>query len=62
MCARLRTHRGVRHRLGSNERSAAERINGALKDDFGARYVRVREIRKMADKQLDQLQLKLASS
>jgi hypothetical protein len=25
-----------------NERSAAERINGALKDDFGARYVRVR--------------------
>jgi hypothetical protein len=25
-----------------NERSAAERINGSLKDDFGARYVRVR--------------------
>ena len=25
-----------------NERSAAERINGGLKDDFGARYVRVR--------------------
>jgi hypothetical protein len=25
-----------------NQRSAAERINGGLKDDFGARYVRVR--------------------
>ena len=25
-----------------NERTAAERINGSLKDDFGARYVRVR--------------------
>ena len=25
-----------------NERSAAERINGGLKDDFGGRYVRVR--------------------
>ena len=25
-----------------NERSAAERINGGVKDDFGARYVRVR--------------------
>ena len=25
-----------------NERSAVERINGGLKDDFGARYVRVR--------------------
>jgi len=25
-----------------NERSAAERVNGGLKDDFGGRYVRVR--------------------
>jgi hypothetical protein len=25
-----------------NERSAAERINGGIKDNFGARYVRVR--------------------
>src|SRR5271156_4036455 len=25
-----------------NERSAAERVNGSLKDDFGGRYVRVR--------------------
>ena len=25
-----------------NERSAAERVNGHLKDDFGGRYVRVR--------------------
>jgi len=25
-----------------NERSAAERVNGRLKDDFGGRYVRVR--------------------
>jgi hypothetical protein len=25
-----------------NERSAAERVNGSLKDNFGGRYVRVR--------------------
>jgi len=30
-----------------NERSAAERINGSLKDDFGARYVRVRSHAKV---------------
>lgn len=28
--------------LRYNERSAAERVNGRIKDDFGARYVRVR--------------------
>src|SRR6202162_880183 len=28
--------------VGDNERSAAERVNGHLKDDFGGRYVRVR--------------------
>src|SRR6202043_3625994 len=28
--------------LGYNQRSAAERVNGGLKDDFGGRYVRVR--------------------
>jgi hypothetical protein len=27
---------------GGEERSAAERVNGGLKDDFGGRYVRVR--------------------
>ena len=35
---RLRACRGRRY----NERSAAERVNGGLKDDFGGRYVRVR--------------------
>jgi hypothetical protein len=31
-----------------NERSAAERVNGSLKDDFGGRYVRVRGHAKLA--------------
>src|ERR1700674_3475438 len=36
--ARPATHSDVRY----NERSAAERVNGRVKDDFGGRYVRVR--------------------
>src|SRR6516162_5919171 len=47
---RLRPRRGADARAGYalaedvryNERSAAERVNGSLKDNFGGRYVRVR--------------------
>src|SRR5271169_225383 len=43
---RLRPRRGAGYALAEdvryNERSAAERVNGGLKDDFGGRYVRVR--------------------
>jgi hypothetical protein len=33
--------------LRYNERSAAERVNGRIKDDFGARYVWVRRRAKV---------------
>jgi hypothetical protein len=46
----LRPRRGGRRKAGYalaedvryNERRAAERVNGILKDNFGGRYVRVR--------------------
>ena len=37
-CAGYRLAEEVRY----NQRSASERVNGRLKDDFGGRYVRVR--------------------
>jgi hypothetical protein len=51
-----RSHQRARHRAGYklaedvryNERSAAERVNGRLKDEFGGRIVRVRGHAKVA--------------